>query len=457
MIFLFPEKKQDIMFKKMPKQYRFLVFIFLIIAFSLEAQVQNAGTEPSRSVGPDFARTGALSTGNDTKEISSNIINEIVISGLKRTKKHVVEKPLKKYIGQDASKVDLNDVRAAIVETGILEPLSIEIEDDFQKDGKILKVEVHEKWSIFPIPIFFANSSGIGGGLGFIDFNALGINDKFMVCGMVDFEGWLAATMYIHTPGMDSSLGWNIFSFYSKKEKSDADEKNNDIRKFGLKRLFVLTGLNYQISEPLIAMLNLSFIDANAYDIKNSLAVPEDNGTMININPKIRIFKNNWDGYFLSQRSIEIGYTYSFGIDSPSYQKIELQTNFEKSLVPGFRMFVRAGMIYAPDTPPLFESDPGDVKIDILPNSFAAKNLYGGSAGLEKCLFKNSYGTISILSSYQIVYSDGPILGERIDHGVLGSMRFYLKKIAFPAVGFGVSYNVAAKYLQGALNAGMNF
>jgi len=418
----------------MPQRYRVLIFLLLIIIYPLGAQ------------------------SNDTETNASYLVNDIVISGLKRTKKHVVEKPLQKYIGQDSSKIDFNDIRTAIVETGILEPLSVEIEDDPQKEGKILKVEVHEKWSIFPIPVFFANSTGIiGGGLGFIDLNALGINDKFLVGGLIDTEGWLAGTAYIHAPGMNNLLGWNVALFYSKQERADTDENNRYIRKYGLSRFFASGGVNYEITEPTLVYLNLTFINGKIHDIDNPFAVPEDGGSIISLHPGFRIRKNNWDGYFLSQKSFEIGYTYSFGIDSPSFQKIDIKTNFEKSLVPGFRMFVRGGLIYAPETPPIFESGPRSVNISILPQSYSAQNYLGSSAGFEKYVFKRSFGTLSILSSYQLVYSDGPILGERIDHGVLGAVQFYLRKIAIPAVGLGVSYNVSAGYLQAAFNVGMSF
>ena len=305
--------------------------------------------------------------------------------------------------------------------------------------------------------MFFANSHAYGGGLGFMDFNALGINDKFLFGGMISTEGWLAATMYIHTPGTSSSLGWNILFFYSKQERTDSDEKDNDIRRFGVKRLFTSVGLNYRITDPASAILNLSFVDAKIYNIDNPFSVPENNEKLINLNPGLKIQKNNWDGYFLSQKKIEINYTYSFGIDSSSFQEINIETNYEKSIIPGFRMFSRAGMIYSPDAPPLFESRPGAIEIDILPQSFSAKNYIGGSAGLEKCIFKSSYGILSLLSSYQVVYSDGPILGERIDHGALGAVRFYLRKIAIPAFGLGVSYNVSEKYLQAAFSMGMSF
>ncbi len=399
----------------------------------------------------------SIAVADDIQAEKQYLITDISISGLKRTKKHVAEKSLKKFIGQNAASIDFKEIRIAIIETGILEPVSIDIEDDGLREGKILKVEVHEKWTILPLPIFFANSSGIGGGLAFMDFNALGLNDKFIFGGMIDSDGWLAATTYIHTPGRTEFPGWNIAFVYSRQDNSDSDEKGNDIRRYGLKKLFVSMGLNYHLKEIIVPSFNVTFDDEKIHDIDNPLSVPKEDGCVITLSPGLLIKKNDWDGFFLSQKSIKLGYSYSFGIDSPSFQEIEVETKFEKSLIPGFRLISNAGVVYAPDAPPLFESAPRSVNVNILPQSFSAQNFIGASAGFEKYIFKAKYGTLSALAAYQIVYSDGPILEERVDHGVFGSIQFYLSRIAIPAVGLGISYNVAAEYLQGSFNIGMSF
>ncbi|MDR2660204.1 MAG: hypothetical protein LBC27_09520, partial [Spirochaetaceae bacterium] len=79
------------------------------------------------------------------------------------------------------------------------------------------------------------------------------------------------------------------------------------------------------------------------------------------------------------------------------------------------------------------------------------------SAGLEKYLFKISAGALSALISYQAVFSEGPILGSRFDHGVAGSIVFYLSKLAIPAMGLGLTYNVPEQYFQFSFSIGVGF
>ena len=391
------------------------------------------------------------------QENKSDLITQISISGLKRTKKHIAEKPLEKFIGQDAASIDLNDVRTAIIETGILEPVSVEIEDNTEGNGKTLKILVQEKWTIFPLPIFFVNSSNFGGGLGFIDFNAFGINDKFLIVGLLTSDSWMGAVGYIHTPDKTGSPGWRISAFYSEQERTDSDELDRDIRRFGLNKVMVSMEVNYNLTELAAISFGAAFYNKKIQKIDNPLAAPGDDGVTVNLTPGFMLLKNSWDGYFLSQKSLKINYTYSIGINYPSFHEAGIEAYYEKSIVPGFRMITTAGIIFAPYSPPLFESSPNAVNINILPQSFSAQSLFGVTAGVEQYIFKNSLGILSLLSSYQVTYSDGPILGERLDYGVLGAVRFYLKKAAIPAVGLGVSYNLAANYLQGAFNVGMRY
>ena len=81
----------------MLKKFGFFAFIVFIILYPLKAQTNEQLNTP--------------------EEETSYIINDIEISGLKRTKKYIAEEPLKKFIGQNALEIDFNDIRTAIIET----------------------------------------------------------------------------------------------------------------------------------------------------------------------------------------------------------------------------------------------------------------------------------------------------------------------------------------------------
>jgi hypothetical protein len=387
-----------------------------------------------------------------------NIIIDIKIDGLKRTKQSTAEEPLQQFLGMNAESINIDDVKAAILSLGILEPLEVSITDAEDQSGKTLFVIVHEKWSIIPVPVFALDPTGYKVGAMFMDSNAFGLNDKFALGGMYGTSGWMAALMYFHQ-GRKGVPGLNTAIMYSSGTQEYQNQNEENIRLFELDTLTAMLGLSYDFTKLFSSSANVSFYMGEISRNRSSFAVPKDDAYYINARLSSKIDKADWDGFFLSQKSASASFEYSFGIEGPSFFTVKLQGDFEQSILPeflpGLRAFTRAAIIYSPDAPPLRENSAGSASIDILPGSFSAKNYVGGSAGLEKSLFRFFFGTISIFTSYQLVYSYGPILEDSFDHGIAGGLRVYMSKLAMPALGFGVSYNVAASYYQFYFNIGM--
>jgi hypothetical protein len=400
----------------------------------------------------------AMNVFSQNNSSDANRIIDIEIHGLKRTKPSTAEEPLLRFLGTNAEEIDVDEVHAAILGLGILDPLEVTIEDAENASGKILRVNVHEKWSIFPLPAFSITSSGYIIGAMFMDSNAFGVNDKFALGGMFGTVGWMAALMYFHQ-GKQGIPGWNAAAMYSNGTQEYQNQNEENIRFFPLNSLTLMTGINYDFTELISSSANLSFYMGDVSKNDESFSVPDDDAYYISTRISSRLGKDDWDGYFLSQKSLSASFEYSFGILGPSYYTLHLRGNLEQSifpeLIPGLKALIKSSFIFSPDAPPLRESGASSADIDILPRSFSAQNYLGGSAGLEKSLYKFSFGTLSAFTSYQLVFSDGPILGENVDHGITGGIRFYMSKLAMPALGFGVSYNVAASYFQGYFNLGM--
>ncbi|MDR2485157.1 MAG: hypothetical protein LBD55_07165 [Treponema sp.] len=392
-----------------------------------------------------------------------NVITEIEISGLKRTKLPVAEKPLRKFLGREGDGLDVDMVYAAIKDTGILEPVSVEIQDRINRPpGKILKVEVREKWAIFPLPVVSVSSENMGFGGFFIDTNAFGLNDKFFLGGMTRVKdwavkGWMAGGGYMHSPLREWFPGWAVAAFFSRDERHDTDQKNYDLRRFNLDSIRVSMGIAYPFTDLFRGTFGFSYHEMILRDYDSPLMSPESGARILSMGAEIGVRRTHWDGFLLSQESASLGYTFSAGIDSPSFHALSLAGAYEKSLIPGFRINLYTGMLYDPEVPVLFESSPSSAKVNILPASFSARHYAGASLGLEKYLFKLPLGTFSGHVSYQAVYARGSILGDTFDHGVFAALSFYLSQVAIPAFSVGAAYNAAAGYLQAAFSLGMSF
>ena len=387
-------------------------------------------------------------------EDAGETITGLVITGLRRTRLSTAERSLRKFIGLEASQVDPDEVRAAVMATGILEPLSVEIE------GPVLSVAVREKWSIFPIPVVMGGSGGLMVGLGFFDANAFGLNDKFFLAGIYQSSGWLASAGYIHASPEGRVPGWSGFAVFSRQERQDHDQRGQDLRRFDLDTISISGGLNLPLLENtdlLSASAQFSFIQKTPRERENAFNGPEEDLRLFGASTELAIRKSAWDGYFLSQESASLRYTYRTTFAGFSFQSLGFRGAWEKSLVPGFRFILRTGLLYEPEAPILFESSPSAAQVAILPRGFSARSYAGLSAGLEKYLFRFSAGVLSLAAAYQMVYSEGSVLGSSFDHGLTGMLSFYLSQLAIPAVGLGAAYNVKENYFQGSFSLGMSF
>ena len=392
-----------------------------------------------------------------TDENAPTIITSVFISGIKRTKPAVAEKTLRRFIGRDAASLDPDQVKARILDTGIFEPVSVDILDDPDGQGKILAVVVKEKWSIFPVPVFFMDASGIVAGGALYDGNAFGMNQRMAVAGLYQTGGMIFTALYLAPPDDAGSVGWNAIFLYTQEERRDSDQKQNTLRRFNTESITVGSSLQYQFTETITASLSLAFHSRMLRDTEDPLQAPSSGMNILRPGTGISARKSNWDGYLLSEQSASLDYAFGLGLDTTVFHSVQVSGVYEKSLLPGFRTNFRFGAVYKPDAPVLFESGGEAAQVNILPRSYSARHYAGLSLGLEKFLFRFPFGTISLLGSWQMVYSQGPLLENRnmFDYGVLGSLFFYMSKLAIPAVGVGASYNIPADFFQFSFMIGM--
>jgi hypothetical protein len=76
---------------------------------------------------------------------------------------------------------------------------------------------------------------------------------------------------------------------------------------------------------------------------------------------------------------------------------------------------------------------------------------------LEKYLLRTSIGTLSLLGSWQVVFSHGSILGDQFDQGPAGALSFYMSRLAIPALSIGAAYNTGAGRFRGSFSLGVSF
>jgi outer membrane protein assembly factor BamA len=249
-----------------------------------------------------LALFAGFSAGLSPQELpeGGNRITAISVTGLKRTKPRIIEKPLQKFTGRDAGSLDINEVYAAVESTGILETKSVEILDNQTGNGKTLVVTVREKWSVFPVPLAFVNSGGWAVGAAFADTNAFGIKDTMVIMGLFGAGGITTSIMYLHPPAGSGEFGLNVAPFFSIQENELTGQTGEQtLRRYNAMSIHPSAEVLYQLTELVTAGFGLSYTNVILRDTENPLNAPEYGTQGITLSPNIGILHNSWDGYFL--------------------------------------------------------------------------------------------------------------------------------------------------------------
>ena len=383
------------------------------------------------------------------------IINSIEVIGLRRTRLYIVMQELEQFLGMERAAFDQNEVFAVIINMGILEPVSAQLIEN--EDGIILRVIVEEKWTIFPLPLVFVSSGETTFGLFFLDTNAFGSRDIIALGGTYGSSGWSAITMYNYTPRRKGLPGWNTFFMYNRQETEAVDRNETIHSRYTADRLRVSLGLNYLLMDIITASFSLSFSDTSLKNTNDMFNSPESGASILGFGPGISLRQSSWDGFFLSQQSIMMEYNYHYAISGTSFHQLGYRGIYEHSLVPGFRLNIRSGGVWKSTSDQLFEEGPSQAQVLILPQNYSAQHYIGLSLGLERYLYRTRWGTFSIQGSWQGVFSHGSISSSEINQGPAGGLNVYLSRLALPAMGINIAYNIYTGLYQFSFNMGMSF
>lgn len=364
------------------------------------------------------------------------LVNDLRIDGLKRTQPAVVERLLARFMGRRVDDIDLDDVDAILRQTGLFSRTEAAIQFDGE-EAPVLTVSVEEKWTILPIPMFFAGSDGIVFGGTVMDMNAFGLGDKAFLGGLYSSNASFGFASYMHAPDSLKAFGWSISTAYSSGETNVEDAEENTLLPYGEDAVDLSLGLTRKLNNLFSLETNLGFkgksVDGDAVD--SMWAVP------ISIGFAAR-WKPVWDGVFLSQRSVFAKATYSAALQGDSFSSVSGRAEFAHSIVRGLRLVSQAGAFKGIDVPVIFMPGQMETATALFSKDFRSASLAGASLGLEQRIADLKIGLLSATFSYQIATVEDIRSERTFAHGPSWGLRFYLAKLAVPAMEFGTVYNV---------------
>jgi hypothetical protein len=401
--------------------------------------------------------SGGVLFAQNVPNTQGGVVRDIVFTGLKRTKPFIAERLLEKFLGQRPDEIDENAVRAAIIDSGILDPERIEFLPHDDDDDWTLRAVVVEKMSFFPIPLFMTSSSGWTAGVAVADMNAFGIRDTFVITGIYSGDSWFAMAMYSHAGVTAVRPGFLAAASYSRNEFKVNNAYGDTLFRADRTEAGVSGGLTHQFSGLWNSRFTLGYTRSETFNR------PEH---ALTARPQIELRASNWDGYLLNQNSAALEYEIRAVLDggpprgqsaARATHRVSFTFNYDKSIISGFRGTAKGGAIWSPEADMFTETPPSAANVTLMTDNFRATTMAGLYAGFEKALWQTKAGTLAILAAYQALVSRSLSDGDSFDHGPFAGLQFYLRQIAIPAIGLGVSFNPVRETTRWSFSIGIPF
>ncbi len=372
-------------------------------------------------------------------------ITDIQIQGLRRTKPEVLLEKLEKFKGMDASTFDKNKLEAELEKTQLFSLA------DATVSGSTLHITVDEKFSLLPIPFAYLSSDSWGGGLVVLDNNAFGIMDQAAAGGFISSSGWRVLAGYSHIQKERAPFGWSV-SANGGKSKNRIREDDGDLLLTYDSQVFgASAGINKRLAPWLKASVSSGM---NLCDVEDSAPASE---LVIPLTVSLTASTASWDGTFLNTIYLTTSATYNYSHWHDNYCTLAAKAGFEQHLVQRLRLIAQAGLYHSPDVPVVFAPNQSAVQVCILNNACRASTMAGAGAGFEWGIVQTRLGVPSLYAQYQVIWADTLLSDEAWGHGPVAGFKFYLKKIAFPAVDIFASYNVKTGLFRTSAGAGFSY
>ena len=295
-----------------------------------------------------------------------------------------------------------------------------------------------------------------------MDVNAFGRKDMFMLGGFFSSSSKTAMASVSKQPKDNGIPGFSIFVSGSKSSPEINDLEDD--------MFFKYEALSCGVGISIIEKIGEHFSFSNGFNFK--YLSTDDDSDFPDAEPEpiqavatslsFGYSKSDWNGIFMSTNSAAI--SAEFGLTDSEDKDFRYPMGFSFSIAeqhpiftPRLRMYQKISGYYGRKNHISAWKSGSAGSVSILPGSFVTERIIGGNVGFEIAVKKFSWGMISIYSDYQIVYTQNIDDKYKFEHGPNGGARFYLAKIAFPAIAMGLAYNVPHNRWQFSAAMGVSF
>ncbi len=395
--------------------------------------------------------TGTLSAGEW-------IVTDIIVNGNSRTRYDTVLEIIDLEQGMVADDETAEVVRQKLLEAGIFQnDMTVNLRPVSDQEA-VLTINLADRWTLLPVPAGFVSSDSWLAGAVFIESNIAGLNQLLIAGGFVTnnhifgFATWNNPSFL----GTDYSLGLNLSGGEGIKEHLSV---TGDNVLASIKQTTLSTSIRFgrTYSSGFGWIGSTGFLSMKSEEGTEYLT--DETGSWVYWQNSLNIGWNNLYhvSFFNKGVSLSLGGNLYTDIYTMKAEPV-IQLNLSYNLILADRHLLRSkimsGWQNRKDTSPLFLG--GTEGSRALPSGdVAVRNFLSGVLMLEPVIFSPGWGIFTLPVYYEAgifnpleenkpVFWNGPGIG----------FRFYIDKVAIPALGADFTWNIAEGTFKVAVSIG---
>ncbi len=378
-------------------------------------------------------------------------ISEIEISGNTRTREGAILRIGSVNPGEILEPGTITRLEDNLIKSGLFARSSVGVEALPDRTVK-LSIEVEEKWTLLPIPVFFTDGDSIMGGVVVIESNLAGTAKNLISGVMGGTDGLSVFAVYVDPAVLQSS--WKItLSGAAGTQEEEIDTPDGEfaylIQGESLSASF---GLGYAFGESLEIGSRVRFQEYIA-DTVEGIALPADTYLEQQFG-----LQGRWDTtrpYGALLKGIDVSLEGALLFQSSEYTAKGKAEYFVPTIAgQRLRLLLQGGY----GEKPFYLEDPvsGQDGFRTLPFGKATADDYVSiSTGYDVPVLERGWGALVLTGFYELGWYSASYIGSHLFQGPGGGFRIYLRKVAVPALGLDLAYNLESDALVFSVALGM--
>ena len=382
-------------------------------------------------------------------------LGTVSIEGLKRTKESVVRSIIALDEKAIVTNEELKRVEQDLLKSGIFSTVELQRNEDPQTETTDITIRLTEKWSLIPVPYFASDGSSFSGGVFLIESNLFGYNTFLLSALYGGTESGLRGLFVFSNPSLSGSA-WSLSAVggFGRTTVTNELPDGTRIRSYETKYIQAGFGIGYAWNSLLRTEGMVRFRDWDLVSYTGGL----DSHALSDLRygePVIRLHYENTRlmHVLLVGTSISVA-----GRTIVPHGGWELSGAFTWGvpLVHNHRLQMLVSGGYG-DMPTLAETSIGaqDGYRTLPYQNSTADRWASVSARYDIPLHFGSWGVPVITPYWETGVHATELFSAHPFYGPGVGFRVYLKRVALPALGVDIAYNIPDDYWSFSVTVGM--